>query len=141
MLDLSSGVLIMNRPTVFLIDEDDASRHIFRGSLKALGYRVRIAVDEEDALDRVEHQCLKADLMLMNFVGKPPEDVLEIGRNIRRAGKLDAPIAVLPHKYGPDLEGRDVKVGERDYISYLENGEQLFDLISFLTRTAPGGAQ
>src|SRR5215203_2534595 len=105
----------MNMPTVFLIDEDDDSRPAFRANLKRQDYRVSIAIDEEDALDRVNHQCLKADLVLMNFVRKPPEKVLEIGRNIRRVGKLDAHIVVIAHKYGADLEGRDIKIGEKDY--------------------------
>ena len=99
-----------------------------------------IAVDEEDALDRVSHQCLRADLILMNFVRKPPETVLEIGGNIRRAGNLDAPVVVIAHKYGEDLEGKDIKVGENCYITYLEDGEQLFNLVSRLTPTQPTGS-
>ena len=47
--------------------------------------RVSIAVDEEDALDRVGCRCLKANLILMNFVHRAPEEVLKIGGKIRRA--------------------------------------------------------
>jgi CheY-like chemotaxis protein len=126
------GSAITNKPTVFLIDEDDDSRPSFRKYLKQSGYQVSIAFDEEDALDRVSHQCLKADLVLMNFIRKPPEEVLEIGTNIRRVGNLDTPIVVIAHKYGADLEGKDIKVGENDYITYLEDGDQLYSLISSL---------
>lgn len=126
----------MNKRTIFLIDEDDDSRPNFRNNLKKRGYHVSIAIDEEDALDRVKYGCFEADLILMNFIRKPPEAVLEIGRNIRSVGKLNVPIVVIPHKYGADLEGKDIKVGERDYISYLEDGEQLDSLISFLMPNA-----
>ena len=103
----------MNKPIIFFIDEDDDSRPSFRKSLKRKGYQVSIAIDEEDALDRVSHQCLKADLILMNFVNKSPERVLEIGRNICRVGNLDVPIVVIAHKYGANLEGKDIQVSDK----------------------------
>ena len=105
----------MDEPIVFLIDEDDDSRPSFRKILKNKGYRVSIAIDEEDALDKVENGHFKADLIFMNFVRTSPERILEIGRNISRVGKLDAP-TVVAHKYGADLEGKDVKISEREYI-------------------------
>ena len=125
-----------NKPIIFLIDEDDDSRLSFRGNLKRKGYHVAIAIDEEDALDRVKKGCLKADLILMNFVCKSPERVLEIGRNICRVGNLDVPIVVIPHKYGADLEGKDVQVSKNNYITYLEDGEQLDNLLWRLIPTS-----
>jgi DNA-binding NtrC family response regulator len=119
----------MDTPTIFLIDEDDDSRPSFRKNLKKKGYQVSIAIDEEEALDRVSHQCLKADLVLINFVNKSPEKVLEIGRNICRVGKFGIPVVVVAHKFGADLEGRDVKVNENEYITYLEDGAQLYNLL------------
>ena len=118
-----------NKPIIFLIDEDDDSRQSFRGILKRRGYHVSIAIDEEDALDRVRHKCFKADLILMNFVRKSPERVLEIGRNICRVGKLDVSVVVIAHEYGEDLEGIDIQISEKEYITYLENGEQLHNLL------------
>ncbi len=125
----------MNESTIFLIDEDDNSRPLFRSNLKKQGYHISLAFDEEDALDRVSHECLRADLVLMNFVGKSPETVLDIGRNIRRKGKLNVPVVVIAHKYGEDLEGKDVQVNENDYITYLEDGEQLHNLLWQLITT------
>jgi ActR/RegA family two-component response regulator len=124
---------LINKPIIFLIDEDDDSRSSFRRSLKKKGYHVSLAIDEEDALDRVKKGCFNADLVLMNFVRKAPEQILEIGRNISRAGKLNAAIVVVAHKYGEDLEGKDIKISENEYITYLEDGEQLHHLIRDLT--------
>ena len=103
----------MNKSIIFFIDEDNDSRLSFRANLKKKGYHVSIAIDEEDAFDRVKHQCLKADLVLMNFVHKSPERVLEIGRNICQVGKLDIPIVVIAHKFGADLEGKNIQVSDK----------------------------
>ena len=127
---------LINKPTIFLIDEDDDSRPSFRLNLKKKGYHVSIAIDEEDALDRVKKGCFDADLVLMNFVRKSSEQILEIGRNICRAGKLSAPVLVIAHKYGEDLEGKDIKVSENEYITYLEDGDQLHNLLCRLIPTA-----
>jgi PleD family two-component response regulator len=127
---------VSNKPIIFLIDEDDDSRPSFRENLKGKAYHVSIAIDEEDALDRVSHQCLKANLILMNFVCKSPERVLEIGRRISQVGKLNAPVVIIAHKFGEDLEGKDIKVSGNEYITYLEDGEQLHDLLWRLIPTA-----
>jgi DNA-binding NtrC family response regulator len=126
----------MDKPIVFLIDEDNDSRPSFRANLKKYGYHVSIAIDEEDALDRVKRGCFKADLILMNFIRKSPERVLEIGRDISRNGKLTAPVVVIAHKYSTDLEGKDIKVSDKEYITYLEDGEQLHNLLWRLIPTS-----
>jgi DNA-binding NtrC family response regulator len=122
----------MFQPTIFLIEEDDDGRALMRGNLKSRGYRLSLAIDEEDALERVASQSVKADLMLISLLKKSVEEVMRIGRNILESGKLRIPIVVLPKKYGEDFEGQNVKVGESDYITYPEDAEQLFDLLSRL---------
>ncbi|MCU1289524.1 MAG: hypothetical protein JWN60_1753 [Acidobacteria bacterium] len=126
----------MTKPTVFLIEENDDTRPALRQNLKDYNYNVTIAIDEEDALNRVADGTLKADVVLINLNDKPPEEILEIGRNIRQSGGLKAPIVVIAQEYGEDLEGKDISAGENDYISYLGDGEQLFNLLSRLTPPA-----
>ena len=125
----------MSRVTIFLIEEDDETRRLLAANFKRQGYRVLLALDEEDALERVSGGRLQADLVLVNLVGKPPAEVLVIGRRIRSYAELDAgtPLVVMAEKYGPDLEGTDVQVGENDWITYPENGEQLDRLLARLT--------
>lgn len=53
MLDRTPSLHLINKPIIFLIDEDNDSRPSFRANLKKKGYHVSIAIDEEDALDRV----------------------------------------------------------------------------------------
>jgi DNA-binding NtrC family response regulator len=124
----------MRKPTVFLIDEDNDSRPLLRESFKTADFKVSLAIDEEDALERVGNGCLKADLMLMNLLKKSPNEVLEIGREICNAGKINAPLVVIAQKFGEDLEGTNARFGENEYVIYLEDGEQLFDLIDRLIK-------
>jgi CheY-like chemotaxis protein len=120
--------------TIFLIEEDDETRPLLKENLQRYGYRVIIALDEEDALERVCGGHAQADLVLVNLVGKSTEDALRAGRRIREDAKYDGrtPLVVMAEKYGKDLEGTDVNVGGNDWITYLEDAEQLQKLLARL---------
>ncbi|MGI8556556.1 MAG: hypothetical protein ACR2LT_09415 [Pyrinomonadaceae bacterium] len=124
----------MRELTIFLIEADNDSRRLFRECLKHNGYKVSLAIDEEDALERVGGEYLKADSVLINLPGKSPDEVLEVGRRICRAGNLNAPLVVIAGKYASHLEGTNAQIGEKEYIVYLEDGEQLFDLLSRIVK-------
>ncbi|MCA1626304.1 MAG: hypothetical protein LC778_21445, partial [Acidobacteria bacterium] len=44
-------------------------------------------------------------------------------------------IVVIAHEYGADLEGQNIKVSDSEYIAYLENAEQLDNLLRQLIPT------
>jgi DNA-binding response OmpR family regulator len=120
------------QPAIFLIEEDDETRAVLKQSLSRSGYRVSLAIDEEDALDRVSSGPIGADLILINVVGKPVEDILQMGRRIREQAKLDGktPLIVMAEKYSEELEGTDENVGGNDWIFYMgEDPEQLHNLL------------
>lgn len=122
----------MNESTIFFIEEDPDSRRLFRDSFKAGGYKVLLAIDEEDALERVGCKCFKTDLVLINLLGKSPDDVLNIGRKVCRVGNLNVTLVVIAGNYGSNLEGTNARLGEKEYVAYLEDGKQLLDLIDSL---------
>ena len=128
------NILQGNQATIFLVEQDDQTRPLLRQNLQRYGYRVIIAIDEEDALERVSGVHLHADLVLINLVGKSPAEVLSIGRRIREHAKYDGhtPLVVMAEKYGPDLEGSDVNVSGNDWITYPEEAEQLQKLLARL---------
>jgi DNA-binding response OmpR family regulator len=107
-------------PIILLIEEDDETRALLRRNLQQDGYSLLLAVDEEDALDRLADGQVRADLILINLVGKTPGEVLQTGQRIREHGKYDSttPLVVLAEKYGTDVEGTDVEVGSNDWITY-----------------------
>jgi hypothetical protein len=34
-------------------------------------------------------------------------------------------LLIMAERYGTDLEGQDIQVGDNEYVSYLEDGQQL----------------
>jgi DNA-binding response OmpR family regulator len=128
-----------HQPTIFLVEEDDDTRPILKHNLKTYGYHVLIALDEEDALERIGG-VRHADLLLVNLVGKTPDEVLQIGRRIREHAKYDGhtPLVVMAERFGPDVEGTDVNVSGNDWVTYLEYPNQLKNLLSRLTSKPDG---
>jgi len=126
-----------SQPTIFLVEEDDDTRPVLRRNLQNYGYRVLLALDEEDALERVgaRDAIARADLFLINLVGKTPAEVLQIGRRIREHGKYNGhtPLVVIAEKYGADLEGTNANVDNNDWVTYLEEPDQLKNLLRRLT--------
>jgi DNA-binding response OmpR family regulator len=126
------------QPTIFLLEEDDDTRRILVENLRHRGYRVIVALDEEDALERVGGGYVHADLVLVNLVGKSVDEALQIGRKVRTHARYDGhtPLVVMPEKYGKDLAGTDVNIEGNDWIHYLgEETDQLQNLLARLLQT------
>lgn len=122
------------RRTIFLVEEDDETRRLLRANLQADGYRVLLALDEEDALDRVGGGGTHADIVLINLVGRALEAALDLGRRIRAHAKYDGhtPLVVMAERYGADVAGTDVNMGGNDWITYPEDPHQLRKLLARL---------
>jgi DNA-binding response OmpR family regulator len=123
-----------HRRTILLVEEDDETRPILKANLQRDGYHVLLALDEEDAFERVSGDGFVANLVLINLVGKSTEVALNIGRGICERAHFDKrlPVVVMAEKYGADLEGTDVNVSGNDWITYLEDHEQLKNLLARL---------
>jgi CheY-like chemotaxis protein len=133
--------LVMNdgrkkQPAIFLIEDDDETRRPQVRNLRGYGYRVVVAVDEDDALERVVGGGVDADLMLVNLVGKTAEEVLAVGRRVRQHCKYNGrtSLVVMPEKYDKALEDTEVNVGGSEWVFYLgEEPDRLRDLLARLT--------
>lgn len=124
----------MKEPTVFLVEEDDDTRALFKRILKNNGYNVLLAIDETDASERVGSERGKIDLVLINLVRASSEQMLKAGRRICESGNLNVPLIAIAGEYDDELQGRNIQVGENEYVIYLEDGIELFDLLSRLTK-------
>ena len=125
------------RPTVLLIEEDDETRRLLARNLRDYGYRVVVALDESDALDRVGAGGVAADLVLIDLIGRPVGELLAAGRRVRAHGRYDGltPLVAMPEKYGKDVEGTEDNVEGNDWVFYL--GEEPGQLRNFLARLLP----
>jgi CheY-like chemotaxis protein len=123
--------------TILLIEEDDETRVTLVHNLRGAGYRVIVALDEDDALERVGGGGIPADLVLVNLVGKPEGELLRARRRVREHAKYDGhtPLVVMPEKYAKDVEGTEVNVEGNDWVFYL--GEEPGQLRNFLARLLP----
>jgi DNA-binding response OmpR family regulator len=127
---------LKKQPTIFLIEEDEETRRPLVSNLRGYGYRVVVAVDEEDALERVGGGGIDADLVLVNLVGKTADEVLGVGRRVRKHARYDGhtPLVVMPEKYDEELEDTEVNVGGSEWVFYLgEEPYRLRDLLARLT--------
>ncbi|HEX8566238.1 MAG TPA: hypothetical protein VF648_11260 [Pyrinomonadaceae bacterium] len=125
----------MSERTIFLLENDNDTRPIFKKVLQDNGYNVLVAVDEEDALQRVNDGFVKSDLLMVNLLGKSEAEMVEFGNLLREKGKPNIPLVVVAAKYGEELEGTIKKAGENAYIIYLGEGDELLDLLSSLTNS------
>ena len=118
-------------PIILMVEPDDDVRPLLRTNLHRQGYRVIVTLDEEDAIARARGDGDRPDLILINQYWLPLDKVINIGRRIRQDAELPSitPIVIIAERYGEDMEGKDVKVGESDYVTYLEDGEQLMNLL------------
>lgn len=125
------------RPTILLVEDDDDARPGMRRMLEGEGYRVLVTLDEQDATERVSGGRVQADLILLNQA-MSPQETLAAGRRIRElceacAGK---PVVVIASDYTNDEEGIDDQITDGEWITYLEDAEQLQRLLSRLTQHA-----
>lgn len=125
--------------TILLIEEDDDARPVLRQNLRRDGYDVLVAVDEASAVDWLRAGRVSADLILVNLVGQTTDAALDAARRVREHNGLDGstPLVVIAEQYDEELEGSDLKAGDAEWVTYMEDSVQLHALISRLM--APDG--
>ena len=119
-------------PTIFLVEEDNNARPCLTKNLRQFGYRLLVVADAQDALEWVSGSgYIHADLLLIDLVGKLPEEALIIGRRLRSQAQYheQTPLVVMPESFTKDEEGTDKNVSANDWICYYEDSDQLQRLL------------
>lgn len=118
-------------PTILLVERDDDTRPILKKNLHNWGYHVLVAIEEEEAIALARGGRERPSLILLNQVQLSVDEFLNMGRRICESAELpkNTPVVVTAEQYGEDMEGKDVRVGDSHYISYLEDGKQLINLL------------
>ena len=123
--------------TILLIEQDDETRPLLKQNLHTLGYSVSNELDEVGAIERIRGSQVKPDLILINQIQQTTEASVSMGRRIRRDSDLleQTPIVIYVDEFEPELQGQNIQIGQYEYVTYPEDGEQLFSLISQLVQT------
>ncbi|MBD1892512.1 hypothetical protein [Coleofasciculus sp. FACHB-SPT9] len=118
-------------PTILIFELDDDTRPLLKYNLSIWGYHVIEALQEEDAIALARGVRDRPSLILINQFDMPIDEVINLGRRICQGAELlnTTPIVVMAERYGSDMEGKDVKISESEYVTYLEDGEQLMNLL------------
>jgi DNA-binding response OmpR family regulator len=124
----------MNKPIIFLLEEDDHTRSLLNATLRNRGYGIMLSASKDEALLRANDGLSKADLVLVDLVRTSAEETLNFGRMLLESAKSNASLVIIAAIYGDELAGTISQVGENEYIVYLETGEELFDLLSSLSK-------
>jgi response regulator RpfG family c-di-GMP phosphodiesterase len=127
-----------SRPTIFLVEEDNNVRPSLTRRLRERGYRLLVSATLEDAFEWTNGTPnIHADLVVIDLLGKLPEEVLSIGRQLREHCNYDqnTPIVVLPEKIPENLEGTDQNVTDAEWICFFADTNQLLRLLARLLNT------
>jgi two-component system, OmpR family, response regulator MprA len=132
----------MNRITdlnlVVLVVEDVAeTRDGIERLLKADGYRVAVARDEQDAIKSARLKT--PDLILLSLAGLSSE-VTSTARRIRERAEVGEGVPIVVFCIGEVAEGDEVAIGQNVYVTRPDNFNQLRSLISRLVSKIPKAA-
>lgn len=118
-------------PTILVVEEDDEVRPLLSQNLRNQGYHVVVALNEADAIERTKGGSFCPDVILLNQVGRSIQEYTVMGQRICQSTGIAShtPIVVMAENYGADMEGKDVQVDDTEYITYLEDGQQLINLL------------
>ena len=118
-------------PTILLLEQDDQTRPLLMYNLRSQGFRAIVVLEEEDAIERMSGKNVCPDVILLNQVNLSIDEFINMGRRIRRAAGFPCrtPIVVMAERFGVDMEGLDVLVGESEYVTYPEDAQHLMNLL------------
>lgn len=108
--------------TILLLEDIEETRYLIEKMLRASGYRVDLARDEEDAICRARSRA--PDLILISL-GLPDEDLLAAAQRVRRESGLSQDIAVVIFCVPTIPEGAEWEVNRNVYMTRPDNFDQL----------------
>jgi DNA-binding response OmpR family regulator len=123
---------------IILVVEDVAeTRDGIEILLKADGYRVSVARDEQDGIESAQRQ--RPDLILVSLAGLPRE-VIVTSRRIREHAAVGEDVPVVVFCIEEIGEGDEVAIGKNVHVTRPDNFNQLRRLLTRLLRKIPKAA-
>lgn len=121
-------------PLILVVLDVEETRDGVEALLKADGYRVDAARDEEDAVIRTQRK--HPDLILVNL-GMAFVEVIVAARRIRERAELNEEVPVVIFCVDGVGEGDEVEIGQNVYVTRPDNFNQLRGLLGRLVYRLP----
>ncbi len=114
------------KPTIHIVDDDDAIRRSLSFMLKTAGYPVQLYADGESflkAADHIEEGCVLLDVRM------PGIDGMEVQRRLRARGIM-LPVVIMTGHGDVDLAVAAMKAGATDFLEKPFEKAALIDCLS-----------
>ena len=118
-------------PIILVVEDVHETRDGIEKLLKVDGYRVVLARDELDGIERAQRQ--RPDLILVSLAGTPSE-VLICGQRIRESAAVGEEVPIVVFGFDEIAAGAEVAIGENVHITHPDNFNQVRDFIARLLR-------
>jgi DNA-binding response OmpR family regulator len=119
---------------ILLLENEQETRDGIEKLLRADGYRVDAARDEDDAIDRAVRSS--PDLILVSLGGSPDGAIAQAS-SIRERAELDQSIPVVIFSVQTVAEGAEEKIEGNVYLTRPDNFDQLRALFRRLLSQPP----
>lgn len=114
---------------ILVVEDVHETRDGIERLLRADGYRVALARDEEDGIESAERH--RPDLILVSLAGLPSE-VIVSARRIRERSAIGEEVPVVVFCVEEIAEGEEVAIGKNVYLVRPDNFNQLRGLLARL---------
>ena len=118
-----------SHPTILVVEDVHETRDGIETLLTADRYRVAVARDEADAIERA--QRAKPDLILVGLAGTPREVIFR-ALSIRKHAEVGEGVPVVVFCIDGIEEGDEVAIGKNVHLTRPDNFNQLRSLIARL---------
>ena len=122
---------------ILVVEDVHETRDGIEKLLKADGYRVALARDEQDAIESAARQS--PDLILVSLAGLPRE-VIVTARRIREQADVGEQVPVVVFCNEEIAEGDEVAIGQNVHVTRPDNFNQLRSLVIRLLDSIPVAA-
>jgi len=109
-------------PVILVIEDVEETRDGIEELLKADGYRVDPARDEEDAVGKARRE--RPSLILVSLPG-PEANVIATAGRVRRRAELSADVPIVIFCIPTVAEGAEVEIGNNIHLTRPDNFDQL----------------
>ena len=114
-------------PLILIVEDVHETRDGLEKLLRADGYRVSLARDEQDAIDNAGAK--RPDLILVSLAGLPNE-VIVAARRIRENADVGENVPIVIFCVEAIGEGGEVAIGRNVYLTRPDNFNQLRSLLA-----------